>query len=76
MWVLVLVVMTSSVGGGTSSSISTVGNFSSELACLAAANDFVRERNGSLLHGADFVKEAHCFSSAEPLSAQPHRHRE
>jgi hypothetical protein len=62
--------MTSSASGGTSSSISTVGNFSSELACVEAATDFVRKDTGSIGHGADFVKEAHCFSLAE----QPQKH--
>jgi hypothetical protein len=72
MWVLVLVVMTSSVGGGTSSSISTVGNFGSEHACLEAAADFLSGSPSSIGHGADFTKEAHCFSLVDQPSDKGH----
>lgn len=65
MWVLVVAIMTSSSQGGTSSSIATIGNFSSELACLTAAVAFLGDHVGSIGHGADFVKDAHCLSLAE-----------
>jgi hypothetical protein len=66
MWVLVMIVATSSISSSTSSSISTIGGFSSEQTCLEAAVEFAGGKIvESIGHGVDLFKEVHCLSLAD-----------